>query len=493
MNSLRGKTNSNTPINANLQRVLDEFKKIFEESPKRSKAFWHFFAMYLHNATDEKVAQLVKAIYKLMTQENIKNVRIVTLKNTISTNSPKTNANKNATFTTIKTELRRFVIERIRKMIDEGGGGEFKYEPRGTYRNKIKILYLYREIPDDLIQKEVDYHLVRFRAAGNKKVIRPPRAGYGYYRSGAGYGEAISSANRNIERYLASRRAPRRGESSSSRRENLEDMIKRLEREREGGNRERIRGAPEYNNYLRKRENRNEYNALKKLTQQPQIPMGEVPAAPFQPAPSKLYGVSPQSEERIKKNLSPTELSVVNKAGDLAAVNRILKAAGGVSKVRQAANVLRQVPKDEALRLHLISKKAAAAVNLFGGPNKADAAVKIDKKITSARRVKRSPQKKKKTPVKEKAMKKIVSPTSPLRTKVLKNALKQVSKSKLIEIAGKSTLGIYDKARTPKKMVINDFTKYIQRKPKPKPKTAKAKATVAKGKRRPSKSKRTKK
>lgn len=219
-------------------------------------------------------------------------------------------------------------------------------------------------------------------------------------------------------------------------------------------------------------ENQAEYNALKKLTQ-PQAPVA--PVVPMEIPP--LPGVSAKTEESILKHLTPTQQIVVNKAGNLAAVNRILKAAGGTEKVRQAAEILRQVPKNEALKLHLVGKKAAAAVDIFGGPNKAEAAIKVNNKITSARKKKKSTPKKKKMPLKSKPVMKKPAPVSPLRTKVLKNVIAQVSKQKLIDIAGKSALGIY-KVRTPKKVVVNDFTRFVERKPKPKP-PAKKKATTA--------------
>jgi hypothetical protein len=178
-----------------------------------------------------------------------------------------------------------------------------------------------------------------------------------------------------------------------------------------------------------------------------------------------------------KKQLTPTQQVVVNKAGNLAAVNRILKAAGGTEKVGQAAEILKQIPKNEALKLHLVSKKAAAAVDVFGGPNKAEAAIKVNKKIISARK------KKKATPKKKKPVKTKVIPMSPLRTRVLKNVIAQVPKEKLINIAGKTTLGIY-KARTPKKVVVNDFARFVERKPKPQP-PKKKKATTTRAKPQP--------
>jgi hypothetical protein len=59
----------------------------------------------------------------------------------------------------------------------------------------------------------------------------------------------------------------------------------------------------------------------------------------------------------------------------------------------------------------------------------------------------------------------------------------QVPKEKLINIAGKTTLGIY-KARTPKKVVVNDFARFVERKPKPQP-PKKKKATTARAKPQP--------
>jgi hypothetical protein len=84
------------------------------------------------------------------------------------------------------------------------------------------------------------------------------------------------------------------------------------------------------------------------------------------------------------------------------------------------------------------------------------------------------------------------APVSPLRTKVLKNVIAQVPKEKLIDIAGKTTLGIY-KARTPKKVVVNDFARFVERKPKPQP-PAKKKAAGPRPqpKAKPSKIKKTK-
>lgn len=437
--------------------------------PKVSKGFSDFFEKHLKGKKHEVIANIVRQLFIVLDNKvNSKNVSI----NLNNSRSYKYLAGKNDTETTMKNIIRLYVLRRIKELIFEGVDDEaFRYEPRGSFRNKIQILKLYRQIPDATIQKEVDYHLRAFAAASQRRLGISRVLPRNSYYSG-NYTGAVNSANRNLRRILQSRRLSSRGGENKVNRNNLLKMLMEREREREqgrGGEGERRAGGAAAPPYEPQSYAQAEYNALKKLA----MPTGPE-AAPVPQQPTKLFGVSARSENRIIRNLTPTEQNVMNRAGDLAAVNRILKAAGGVSKVRQAADVLRQVPKNEALRLHLISKKAAAAVNLFGGPNKAEAAVKINKKIVSARKVKKTPARKRKTPVKAK----MKTPVSPIRTKVLKNALKQVSKAKLIEIAGKSTLGIYDKARTPKKVIVNDFTKFVQKKPKPQP--PKKRATVAK-------------
>ena len=378
-----------------------------------------------------------------------------------------------------RERVRKITKDRINRIVNYSGNrlikSEFRYELVGNYKRKVRLLQAYAKVPDTVVQDEANKHLKRFKISAKTVVKRPLRNMGGPYYGENNYSGAISSANRNYRRLRSVMRARRAGGGGESQ----ANMLKKIQLQqalagatKQGPNSGYpssgypssgypSTGYPGSNQYRNKVEP--EYEALKKLTLPPQ--MSTTPQAPVQPqgVPTKLYGVSAQSEEKIKKYLTPTEKNVVLRAGNLAAVDRILKAAGGTSKVRQAAEILKQVPKNEALKLRLVSKKAAAAVDIFGGPNKANAAIKVNQKITSAR--KKRKYKKTKTP----APKKKVA-VSPLRTKVLKNVISQVPKNKLIQIAGKSVLGINEKAKTPKKVVVNDFTKYVQRKPKPKTK-----------------------
>jgi hypothetical protein len=450
--------------------------KIYQPILASSSKFWEYYNK-IKNYMDEKLADDLYGIFVYM--------------NSLNRNYNKTISNNKDGKTSVKTVLRDLAMKRIKYIIeDPKTSSDFRYELVGNYKSKIFRLQKYGEIPDGQIQREVKYHLDRFRLSQKTGVRRPLRntSGYGY-GGGGGYEGAIYGANRNYSRYMAARRPSRF--NNEGRKRNNRNRLERMLRER-GLSENAIRrlgekgGEPssEYEKYkTTSGENRAEYNALKKLTQ-PQVPTAPVELPP-------LPGVSAKTEESILKHLTPTQQIAVNKAGNLAAVNRILKAAGGTDKVGQAAEILKQVPKNEALKLHLVSKKAAAAVDLFGGPNKAEAAVKVNKKIMSARKKKKGSPKKKKTAVKTKVMKK-PAPVSPLRTKVLKNVIAQVPKEKLIDIAGKTTLGIY-KARTPKKVVVNDFARFVERKPKPQP-PAKKKAAGPRPqpKAKPSKIKKTK-
>jgi len=460
--------------------------KIYQPILASSSKFWEYYNK-IKNYMDEKLADDLYGIFVYMNSLN---------RNYNKTINKQNSSNKEGK-TSVKTVLRDLAMKRIKDIMEDPKTSiDFRYELVGNYKSKIFRLQKYGEIPDGQIQREVKYHLDRFRLSQKTGVRRPLRntGGYGYGGGyGGGYEGAVYGANRNYSRYMAARRPSRF--NNEGRKRNNRNRLERMLRER-GLSENAIRrlgekgGEPssEYENIMKKYkttsgENRAEYNALKKLTQP------QVPAAPVELPP--LPGVSARTEESILKHLTPTQQIAVNKAGNLAAVNRILKAAGGTEKVGHAAEILKQVPKNEALKLHLVSKKAAAAVDLFGGPNKAEAAVKVNKKIMSARKKKKGSPKKKKTAVKTKVMKK-PAPVSPLRTKVLRNVIAQVPKEKLIDIAGKTTLGIY-KSRTPKKVVVNDFARFVERKPKPQP-PAKKKASGPRPqpKAKPSKIKKTK-
>ena len=439
--------------------------KIYQPILASSAKFWEYYNK-IKNYMDEKLADDLYGIFVYMNSLNRNYNKSINKQNT----------NNKDQKTTVKTVLRKLAMRRITDIVeDPKTSSEFRYELVGNYRSKIFKLQKYGEIPDGEIQREVKYHLDRFRLSQKTGVKRPLRSTGGGYGGGGGYEGAIYGANRNYERYMTARRPSRFG--NEGRRNRLESMLREKGLSENAIRRITEKGGEqpsEYENILRKYkqtsgENRAEYNALKKLTQPPP------PAAPVELPP--LPGVSAKTEEGILKQLTPTQQVVVNKAGNLAAVNRILKAAGGTEKVGQAAEILKQIPKNEALKLHLVTKKAAAAVDVFGGPNKTEAAIKVNKKIISARK------KKKATPKKKKPVKTKVIPMSPLRTKVLKNVIAQVPKEKLIDIAGKTTLGIY-KARTPKKVVVNDFARFVERKPKPQP-PKKKKATTARAKPQP--------
>jgi len=440
---------------------MNTIKKIYEPIVKNQQEFWKFYNR-IKDARDEILTdELIGMFTYLKTLDSNFN-------RTINKENPNLYKEGNKK-TTIKTALRKLAIERITKLVEDPKiNPNFRYELVGNYQLKINRLNLYRLIPDVKIQEEAEYHLKRFKLSQRTGVRRPLRTTGGYgYGGGGGYEGAIYGANRNYNRYMRTRRPSRY--NNDERRRNNRNRLERLLREK-GLSENALKRLGEPGEYEKYRttsgNNKAEYNALKKLTQP------QVPAAPVELPP--LPGVSAKTEESILKHLTPTQQVAVNRAGNLAAVNRILKAAGGTEKVGQAAEILKQVPKNEALKLHLVSKKAAAAVDLFGGPNKAEAAVKVNKKIMSARKKKKGTPKKKKTPVKTKVMKK-PAPVPPLRTKVLKNVIAQVPKEKLIDIAGKTTLGIY-KSRTPKKVVVNDFARFVERKPKPQP-PAKKKAS----------------
>ena len=456
---------------------------------KDSKRFWQFYNE-IRNARDDILVRQLVGMFTYLNSLNRGNVNINKENANIKPKEPAKNnskkpANKPKERTTIKTVLRKLAIRRITQIVEDPKlNPNYRYELVGNYKNKIDRLQQYRLIPDTEIRQEAEYHLKRFKQSQQTGVRRPSRSTGGFgYGGGGGYEEAIYGANRNYGRYMRSRRPSRynnEGRGRNNNRKRLERLLREKGMSENAIRRMTEKGAGGESSEYRPSSGNNkaEYNALKKLTQ-PQVPAG-LPGAPGAPglpgaALPPLPGVSAKTEEGILKHLTPTQQVAVNRAGNLAAVNRILKAAGGTEKVGQAAEILKQVPKNEALKLHLVSKKAAAAVDLFGGPNKAEAAIKVNKKIVSARKKKKSTPKKKKTPVKTKVMRKR-APVSPLRTKVLKNVIAQVPKEKLIDIAGKTTLGIY-KARTPKKVVVNDFARFVERKPKPQP-PAKKKASV---------------
>ena len=477
----KNKENTEKPGNKGEGRLLNRFKEIFGKKP---------------NIEEEKVNQETLNKYKeiikndelfgkfLAELENINDEYTFYRKIYIFFESYDNLERKNkSNETSKKDKVRKLAIDRINTLVNGNLVPSFRYELVGNYKKKIKLLQLYMNVKDGEVRYEAEKHLKRFKLSARTVVQRPPRNMY--YGGGApNYSGAISSANKNYRKLRSIMRA-RRTEGGGRE----ANMLRKLQLQQAlaaAGAGTPTQGYPGYGEQQQQPYKYGggepEYEALKKLTQPP--PVSTTPQPPVQQVPpAKLYGVSAQSEERIKKNLTPTEKNVVLRAGNLAAVDRILKAAGGTSKVRQAAEILKQVPKNEALKLRLVSKKAAAAVDIFGGPNKANAAIKVNQKITSARK------KKKYKKTKTLAKKKVV--VSPLRTKVLKDVIAQVPKNKLIQIAGKSVLGINEKGMTPKKIVVNDFTKYVQRKAKPVPK-GKAKPK-AKSKAKPKPKAKTKK
>ena len=163
-----------------------------------------------------------------------------------------------------------------------------------------------------------------------------------------------------------------------------------------------------------------------------------------------------QMYNRINKSLTPNERSVVQNVGGVASVNKIFKEAGGAVKVGEAAQVLKQFPRNQAVSMGLATPKAVSAVARLGGPNKAAPALVVYEKIEKAK-MRKSPKKKKKaaTPA-----------TKPqIKVALLKKMVNKFTKNELVKLAGENTL----KSKNHKKeTLVKNFTKFIRKQPKKK-------------------------
>ena len=179
------------------------------------------------------------------------------------------------------------------------------------------------------------------------------------------------------------------------------------------------------------------------------------PPRPLPPPPPPTP--TQQMYSRINQTLTPNERNIVQNVGGVASVNKIFKEAGGPVKVGEAAQVLKQFPKNQAVSMGLATPKAVNAVIRLGGPNKATPAIVVYEKIEKAK--KRAPTKKKKTKVPAPAAK------PQIKVKLLKKMVNKFTKNELVRLAGENTL----KSKNSKKeTLVKNFTKFIRKQPKKK-------------------------
>ena len=160
---------------------------------------------------------------------------------------------------------------------------------------------------------------------------------------------------------------------------------------------------------------------------------------------------------KVISGLSANERKVVSSAKDAEIVNKIIQGAGGPEKVKKAVEVLKYYPKNTAVKMGLVTPTVANAVNKLGGPNRANVAVSINRKIQTAVKRKKSRVTKKKAPPAHKP---------PVRARLLKALVKKFTKNEIVRIAGENALG--SKNNKTKNNLVRNFTKYVRRQPKKK-------------------------
>jgi DNA-binding response OmpR family regulator len=158
---------------------------------------------------------------------------------------------------------------------------------------------------------------------------------------------------------------------------------------------------------------------------------------------------------RVNESLTPNERTIVQSAGGVASVNKIFREAGGPIKVGEAAEVLKQFPKNQAVSMGLTTPKAANAVTQLGGPNKVGSAIVVYQKIDQAKKKRKVTKKKKKvTP----------APAKPqIKVKLLKHMIGKFTKDELVRLAGENTLKTKNNT---KDTLVKNFTKFIRKQPK---------------------------
>jgi len=160
---------------------------------------------------------------------------------------------------------------------------------------------------------------------------------------------------------------------------------------------------------------------------------------------------------KVIAGLSANERKVVSSTKDAEMVNRIIQGAGGPEKVKKAVEVLKYYPKNTAVKMKLVTATAANAVNKLGGPNRANIAVSINRKIQTVVKQKKRRVTKKKAPPAAKPQ---------VRARLLKAIVKKFTKNEIVKIAGENALGVKNNKK--KNNLVRNFTKYVRRQPKKK-------------------------
>ena len=228
-------------------------------------------------------------------------------------------------------------------------------------------------------------------------------------------------------------------------------------RELRGGSREMAAPLP------RSRETSNMENQLRKLEAMRRTP----PRAPRGPegAPTEREKVA----EKFASMMTANEKKAVNNAGGAALINKLVAEAGGPLQVAKAKNALAKFKNPTiATAMTGVSPKAMNLVTNLGGPNKANLILSANHKLDIA----------KKTVRKRRAKAKAKVTANKVRATLLKAMVKKFTKNELVKLAGKNALG--ENKNTNKNKLVNNFTKYVRRKPKkrrsvtgPKPKKTK--------------------
>ena len=339
----------------------------------------------------------------------------------------------------LKPEFRARILERIRKDVEKSFSNVTNWGNRTQTNPIYKKIGMYKQLksgPFALRKTNVNSLVERFEQRFKNKV------GVTYVPRGfaSSYPYTGVSENRQIENYIRSVGGLSGGVSRPSRFSS--NALRAALSGRSGGNTNALRAA------LSGRSG-GETNALRAALSGMKPPSSSASlAGPLTP--------SQQIISRVNQSLTPNERSIVQNVGGVASVDKIFREAGGPIKVGEAAEILKQFPKNQAINMGLTTPKAVNAVIKLGGPNKASPAIVIYEKIETAKR-RRTPQKKKK----------VSKPTAApqIKVKLLKKMVNKFSKNELIRLAGENTL----KPNNHKKdTLVKNFTKFIRKQPKKK-------------------------
>ena len=324
----------------------------------------------------------------------------------------------------LKPEFRARILERIRKDVEKSFSNVTNWGNRTQTNPIYKKIGMYKQLksgPFALRKTNVNSLVERFEQRFKNKV------GVTYVPRGfaSSYPYTGVSENRQIENYIRSVGGLSGGVSRPSRFSS--NALRAALSGRSGGNTNALRAA---------------LSGMKPPSSSASL------AGPLTP--------SQQIISRVNQSLTPNERSIVQNVGGVASVDKIFREAGGPIKVGEAAEILKQFPKNQAINMGLTTPKAVNAVIKLGGPNKASPAIVIYEKIETAKR-RRTPQKKKK----------VSKPTAApqIKVKLLKKMVNKFSKNELIRLAGENTL----KPNNHKKdTLVKNFTKFIRKQPKKK-------------------------